>query len=71
MPGTTQYPGTTVAQRRAYWAQIENVFEGRLVDASHGPLSEVALGFGRIVASRHRSAALPYFLTYVVAVLCF
>ena len=41
--GTKQYPGTTVAQRRAFWSQIQQVFEGRLVDASHGPLNTVTM----------------------------
>ena len=41
--GTKQYPGTTVAQRRAYWAQIEAVFEGKLVDSTHGALNEVTM----------------------------
>jgi hypothetical protein len=42
--GTKQYPGTTVAQRRAYWSQIESVFDGKLIDSSHGPLNAVTMG---------------------------
>eukprot|EP01047_Picozoa_sp_COSAG01_P070619 COSAG01_NODE_10755_length_2086_cov_2.976346_1_plen_387_part_00 len=41
--GTKQYPGTTVAQRRAYWQQIESVFDGKLVDTSRGALGEVTM----------------------------
>lgn len=41
--GTKQYPGTTVTQRQAYWHQIEQVFEGKLVDSKNGLLNEVTM----------------------------
>ena len=41
--GTKQYPSTTIAQRQAYWQQIEGVFEGKLVDSSHGALNQVTM----------------------------
>ena len=41
--GTKQYPGTSVAQRRAYWQQIQSVFDGKLVDSSHGTLNQVSM----------------------------
>jgi hypothetical protein len=43
LDGTKQYPATTVAERRAFWSAIEQIFEGKLVDSSHGDLNQVTM----------------------------
>jgi hypothetical protein len=56
--GTKQYPATTVAQRRAFWSLIEQIFEGKLVDSSHGTLNEVTMAEHWSVGSQVRKPRL-------------
>jgi hypothetical protein len=41
--GEAQYPGTAVADKQAFWSQIEAVFEGLLPDYSKIKLNETSL----------------------------
>lgn len=43
LSGTDQYPSTTPAERMAFYSQVEEVFRGKLFNASRGRLNETSV----------------------------